>query len=54
MAKDGFSSFKSAATEEFPHTVPVMDPFHGIRLAADAPDVCRRRIQQARACIAAV
>lgn len=47
VAMDGFSGFKSAATEELPDAVPVMDPFHVIRLAGDALDVCRRRIQQA-------
>ena len=43
---DGFSGFKSASTEELPEAVRVMDPFHVIRLAGDALDVCRRRVQQ--------
>ncbi|WP_420192174.1 ISL3 family transposase [Xanthomonas campestris] len=47
VAMDGFSGFKSAAAEELPEAVPVMDPFHVIRLAGDALDVCRRRVQQA-------
>lgn len=47
VAMDGFSGFKSAAAEELPDAVPVMDPFHVIRLAGDALDNCRRRIQQA-------
>ncbi|RAN69333.1 ISL3 family transposase [Bacillus sp. SRB_336] len=47
VAMDGFSGFKSAAAEELPDAVPVMDPFHVIRLAGDALDHCRRRTQQA-------
>ena len=47
VAMDGFSGFKSAAADELPDAVPVMDPFHVIRLAGDALDNCRRRIQQA-------
>ena len=43
---DGFTGFKSAATEEVPDAVAVMDPFHVVRLAGDALDCCRRRIQQ--------
>ena len=43
---DGFSGFKTAAAEELPDAVPVMDPFHVVRLAGDALDVCRRRVQQ--------
>ena len=43
---DGFTGFKSAATEEVPDAVAVMDPFHVVRLAGDALDRCRRRIQQ--------
>lgn len=46
VAMDGFSGFKSATAEELPDAVPVMDPFHVIRLAADALDSCRRRVQQ--------
>ena len=46
VAMDGFSGFKSAAAEELPDAVPVMDPFHVIRLAGDALDNCRRRVQQ--------
>ena len=47
VAMDGFSGFKSASAEELPDAVPVMDPFHVIRLAGDALDNCRRRIQEA-------
>jgi transposase len=47
VAMDGFTGFKTAATEELPDAVAVMDPFHVVRLAGDALDQCRRRIQQA-------
>jgi transposase len=47
VAMDGFTGFKTATTEELPDAVPVMDPFHVIRLAGDALDECRRRVQQA-------
>ena len=43
---DGFTGFKTATTEELPDAVAVMDPFHVVRLAGDALDRCRRRIQQ--------
>ena len=46
VAMDGFTGFKTAAAEELPDAVPVMDPFHVVRLAGDALDVCRRRVQQ--------
>ncbi|MBP2216066.1 transposase [Arthrobacter sp. CAN_C5] len=46
VAMDGFSGFKSAAAEELPGAVPVMDPFHVIRLAGEGLDSCRRRVQQ--------
>jgi transposase len=46
VAMDGFSGFKTATTEELPDAVTVMDPFHVVRLAGDALDRCRRRIQQ--------
>ncbi len=45
IAMDGFTGFKTAATEEIPKATTVMDPFHVIRLAGDALDLCRRRIQ---------
>ena len=47
VAMDGFTGFKTAAAEELPDAVAVMDPFHVVRLAGDALDQCRRRIQQA-------
>jgi len=46
VAMDGFTGFKTAATAELPQAVTVMDPFHVVRLAGDALDGCRRRIQQ--------
>jgi transposase len=47
VAMDGFTGFKTAAVEAMPATVTVMDPFHVVRLAGDALDGCRRRVQQA-------
>ena len=44
---DGFTGFKTATTEELPDATTVMDPFHVVRLAGDALDGCRRRVQQA-------
>ncbi|WP_413229379.1 transposase, partial [Gulosibacter sediminis] len=46
VAMDGFAGFKTAAAGELPDAIPVMDPFHVVRLAGDALDVCRRRVQQ--------
>ncbi len=46
VAMDGFSGFKSAAAQELPDAVPVMDPFHVVRLAGEVLDSCRRRVQQ--------
>ena len=46
VAMDGFTGFKTAATEELPDAVAVLDPFHVVRLAGDALDQCRRRVQQ--------
>jgi transposase len=47
VAMEGFSGFKTAATEEVPDAVAVMDPFHVVRLAGNALDECRRRVQLA-------
>jgi len=47
VAMDGFTGFKTAAAEELPDAVAVMDPFHVVRLAGDALDKCRQRVQQA-------
>ena len=46
VAMDGFTGFKTATTEELPDATTIMDPFHVVRLAGDALDRCRRRIQQ--------
>lgn len=46
VAMDGFTGFKTAASEEFPAAVAVMDPFHVVKLVADALDETRRRVQQ--------
>ena len=46
VAMDGFTGFKTAASEELPDAVAVMDPFHVVRLAGDALDDCRRRVQR--------
>jgi len=45
VAMDGFSGFKTASSEELPDAVTVMDPFHVVRLAGNALDECRRRVQ---------
>jgi transposase len=46
VAMDGFTGFKTAAAEELPDAVEVMDPFHVVHLAAEALDKCRQRVQQ--------
>jgi transposase len=46
VAMDGFTGLETATTEEPPEAVAVMDPFHVVRLAGDALDQCRRRVQQ--------
>ena len=46
VAMDGFTGFKTATVEELPDATAVMDPFHVVRLAGDALDKCRRRVQQ--------
>src|SRR5690349_2140878 len=43
---DGFTGFKTATTKHLPDAVAVMDPFHTVRLAGDALDGRRRRVQQ--------
>lgn len=45
VAMDGFSGFKTATAEELPAAATVMDPFHVVRLAGNALDDCRRRVQ---------
>ncbi len=46
VAMDRFTGFKTAAAEEVPDAVAIMDPFHVVRLAGQALDDCRRRTQQ--------
>ena len=46
VAMDGFTGFKTAAAEEIPQAVAVMDPFHVVALGGEALDRCRQRIQQ--------
>src|SRR5690606_20700107 len=46
VAMDGFTGFKTATAEELPEATAVMDPFHVVRLAGNALDRCRRRVQQ--------
>jgi len=46
VAMDGFTGFKTATVEELPDAVTVMDPFHVVKLAGQALDECRRRVQQ--------
>ena len=46
VAMDGFTGFKTAASEELPDAVTVIDPFHVVRLAGGALDQCRHRIQR--------
>jgi len=46
VAMDGFTGFKTAASEQLPDAVAVMDPFHVVALAGDALDRCRQRVQQ--------
>ncbi|HMS49808.1 ISL3 family transposase [Candidatus Neomicrothrix sp.] len=47
VAMDGFTGFKTATAEELPDAATVMDPFHVVRLAGNALDECRRRVQLA-------
>jgi len=46
VAMDGFTGFKTAAVEELPQAVEVMDPFHVIKLASETMDQTRQRIQR--------
>ena len=42
VAMDGFTGFKTAAAEEIPDAVAVMDPFHVVALTGDALDLPKR------------
>ncbi len=46
VVMNGFAGFRSAAAEEVPDAITVMDPCHVVRLGGDALDRCRRRVQQ--------
>jgi transposase len=46
VAMDGFGGYKSAATEQLPEAITVMDPYHVVALAGAKLDLCRQRIQQ--------
>lgn len=41
----GFTGFKTAAAEEIPKAMTVIDRTYVIRLAGDALDLCRRPVQ---------
>lgn len=45
VAMDGFTGFKTATSAELPDAQAVMDPFHVVRLAGDALNETRRRVQ---------
>lgn len=47
VAMDGFTGYKTAAAEEVPAAVAVMDPFQVVALAGEKIDQCRQRLQQA-------
>lgn len=42
---DGFAGFKTAAAEEPPDAVEVLDPFHVVKLGSDGLDTARQRVQ---------
>lgn len=46
VAMDGFTGFKTAAAEELPDAVEVLDPFHVVKLGSDALDKTRQRVQR--------
>ena len=46
VAMDGSGGYKTAATEQLPEAIPVMDPFHVVALAGLKLDLCRQRVQQ--------
>lgn len=43
---DGFTGFKTAAAEELPQAVEVLDPFHVVELGSEALDMTRQRVQR--------
>ncbi|HHV20904.1 MAG TPA: ISL3 family transposase [Propionibacterium sp.] len=46
VAMDGFTGYKTAATEAIENVITVMDPFHVVALAGDKLTQCRQRLQQ--------
>jgi len=46
VAMDGFTGFKTAAAEELPAAIEVLDPFHVVKLGSDALDKTRQRVQR--------
>lgn len=46
VAMDGFTGFKTASKKNLPAAVEVLDPFHVVKLAAEAVTACRQRLQQ--------
>ncbi|MFJ2620316.1 ISL3 family transposase [Glutamicibacter sp. NPDC087344] len=46
VAMDGFTGFKTAAVEELPQAVEVLDPFHVVKLGSEALDQTRQRVQR--------
>lgn len=46
VAMDGFTGFKTAAAEELPQAVEVLDPFHVVKLGSEALDMTRQRVQR--------
>ena len=45
VAMDGFTGYKTAATEAIDEVTTVMDPFHVVALTGDKMDQCRQRLQ---------
>lgn len=46
VAMDGFTGFKTAAAEELPQAVEVLDPFHVVKLGSEALNATRQRVQR--------
>ena len=46
VAMDGFTGFKTAATDAVPDATAVMDPFHVVALAGDKLNTTRQRVQR--------
>ena len=46
LRRTGSPGSRPPPPKNSPDAVPVMDPFHVVRLAGDALDRCRRRVQQ--------